>query len=215
MRKALTQNRFNYLNLSIAVVALLISIPSVVNQIRQYFYDNERNSKTMVVYYSTPRQSTSVYSKADKCWGSLLSVRFDSYRCISSNSILDPCFWVEEYGASEKSYFSCPKSEMMSGDNSYIYVDESQVERSHIQDSRTINLSSDLPWLIYIDDTRCWLSSGAVGIAYGDKGNIYSCESDKYLSVTTGEVKENKHYFECRYRNENVFKECFAKKVVY
>lgn len=215
MNKKFSQKSFNYLNLSVAVLALLISLPATVNQIRQFFDEAERNAKTTVVYYSASTSDRILYPKGDRCWGSLLSIRFDAYRCTIGNSLLDPCFWVEEYNDPDKAFFSCPDSDSKSDNDLILFVNEEQMDRRYLQDSRTIDLSKDLPWLIYIGNTTCRLSSGAVGTAYGDKGNIYSCKSDEYTSVTSGEVKNEKHYFECKLKGTHVFKKCLAKQVVY
>lgn len=216
MKISLTQKRINIINLSIAGFAILIALPSMVNQIRQLFGDIGKEPSTTVSYYSPPDLNGLSASVGDKCWGSLVSGRSDAYRCMKGNSILDPCFWVEKYNTLNKSYFYCPNLEQRDDKDIYLELSDGNVDRSYVQNGSSIDLSRDLPWLVYLlDNTSCRLVSGAVGAAFGNKGNIYSCKSQKYSSMTNDYVEGNKHIFACRLSNENVFKRCSAKMVVY
>lgn len=215
MYKKLTQKRINYLNLSIAILALIFSLPSVVNQVRQFHYDSERNLVTEVVYFAPKSLDISQYLVGDECWGSNVSIRTDAYRCVMKNQIHDPCFYSEIFVGSESLYFACPESELQSTNDLYITIQQEDFRRNDFKTSRPIDLSSDLPWLMYIDGVACRSSSGMLSMAYGGKGSMYSCDSDSFISVTSGEVDNKKFYFECKRKNESIFERCFSDRVVY
>lgn len=216
MKTFFTQHKINFLNFIIAILALLISIPAAINQINQYFQDQERNTKTKVVYFSPPDIDIKKANTADKCWGSSASSRTDAYRCMGKNMLQDPCFWVEKYVTTSVSYFYCPSSwRIMKTDNIFA-VDEKNVDRPDWNIEKEKETLNKLPWLMVLEgDVVCRLHTGAVDIAYGNKGNIYGCDSTKYSSVTSGILEEGRQFFECKLANEALFKKCFAKLAVF
>lgn len=84
--KKLTQKKINIINLLIAIIALILSLPSAINQIQQ-FKDQFRVKKTKIIYYSPPDISIK-NAKKGFCNDSLVSNRMDAAGCILENVIL-------------------------------------------------------------------------------------------------------------------------------
>lgn len=219
IKRFLSQHNVNVLNFLIALIALLLSLPSFINQIHDLVKDREDSITTTVMNYAPPSVDVSNATKASSCIGSAVSVRGDAYRCFEKNGVFDPCFWEDKYIGQAKDFFYCPTDWTVTKGDRLISVDSSSVERRYF-DTKSVesraNDANKLPWLIYLETgQRCRLVSGALGIAYGDKGNLYTCEGNEYSSVTDGTTKGDKYYFQCKKSRDTVFKDCLAATVVF
>lgn len=202
-----------WLSLGISVIAVLFSLPSAINQYNQVFREKSQYKVTEELYYSPPEPTAFVPTlQAESCWESIVSSRLDSYRCVSKKEILDPCFIVEDRIAK----FYCPNSWIRDSEDVELLIDDSAINK---RDPSIFLKEADEelpPWLIFLEDgTECRKTTGSRGVAYGNKGNIYSCKDKKYSSVTTGEIIDNKHYFACKTISTSYFKKCLATRVVY
>lgn len=216
MRKWLTQRRINIFNFCIALGALILTLPGAANQVTQFIREQSQPPRTNVVYFSPPEAKAEDAIAGEMCWGSGVSGRSDAYRCTSSKALDDPCFVMPQYWEKDKTFFYCPESEEKSTGDRILKLDEANIDRSYVQDGGDINPEKDLPWLIvFADGAKCRLHTGASDIAYGSKGNIYGCKSDRYLSVTTGKVSDGKHSFDCKLKGETIFTSCVAKLIAY
>jgi hypothetical protein len=207
------------LNFFIAIIALIFSLPSFINQINELVKEREDRITTTVMNYAPPSVDVSHATSATNCLGSIVSARGDAYRCFAGNGVFDPCFWEDKYINQAKDYFYCPADWTITKADKLISVSSSSVERRYF-DAESVKSRADdtnkLPWLIYLETgQRCRLASGALGIAYGDKGNLYTCEGDEYSSVTDGSVKGDKYYFQCKKSKNTVFKDCLAVTVIF
>lgn len=220
--RRLSQSRINGLNFLLAITALLLSLPSVANQLIQFERERRAFEDTVVLYYSPPTSSyidtNWVIKEAmgeGRCQNSNISGRTDAYRCFANNAVLDPCFYTYDISHIKGPMFYCPKHFLQSTEDKLVFTPKEDIELHKMSEESSSNEKMP-PWLITLDDgVECWLTSGAVGIAYGDKGNVYFCSGERYHSVTDGDIDDNKYFFECRLKNETVFKKCYAKQVVF
>jgi hypothetical protein len=218
-KKHLSQHSVNIVNLLIAIVALVIGGLGGFFQLNSYLNNKHDRDNTQVVYYSPPQLKTVNAKGGSSCIGALTSIRGDAYRCFAGQNVLDPCFWEDLYIGGDKSYFYCPANWQRNSRDTFLAINNSNVERRYF-DVNSEKMRSDsrnnFPWLVELSGgVSCRLISGAVGIAYGDKGNIYTCSGHTYDSVTTGQVIGSKYYFECKDHSDTIFHQCFADRVVF
>jgi hypothetical protein len=203
-------------NFLVALIALVLSFPTAVNQYQQFQRERAELPITRVVNYSPSHTDPEKAQSGDSCWGSIVSDRVDAYRCTTKNVLLDPCFIVEYLPFQPGTYFYCPDKLDISSKDKILSVSELNIERRHIESAEVDKEAKELPWLIvFHDGVSCRLASGAVGTAYGSKGNIYLCEDQKYMSVTEGYIKDERYYFDCKFKGKNIYENCVAKLVVY
>lgn len=210
----LNQHRINVFNFLIALVALLVGIPAALNQLVQFEQNRSNSIKTVVSYYSPPDINTASATPGERCISSAVSQRQDAYRCFSRHLVLDPCFFVDKYQGMVNEYLYCSASWYPTSKDVALVVPETGMTFNWVTQNKIKQDGNNDAWLIVLEDgTECRLISGAVGIAYGDKGNIYACVGKKYSSVTTGKMQGAKYFYDCKLSSDTFFKSCFAKQI--
>jgi hypothetical protein len=213
----MTQKNINILNFTIAAVALLLSLPSVINQYNQLVKEKNEPGNTETVYFSPDDYSVGSTKQASSCNPSLLSQRLDAARCFGEDSkVYDPCFQDQSLELKYSQYFkqfNCPKSWNTTTENTTLLVANDKYTKPSISTKEQV---TPQPWLLVLKDgTECRATSGATGPAYDNKGNNYGCNNKLYAAVTGGKITNGKYYAECKLQQESIFKACYVAKIVY
>lgn len=219
----LSQSTFNGLNFGVAMVALLISIPSAIYQVSQLRKDAVRDRRTEVVYYSPPAnlKLEDAIGNDTSCWESIASLRRDAYRCSTGNLLQDPCFEFQQYKDWESLYAYCPSAVEPQNDDVFLKTDRpapltSTALPEEVQKSAKKS-EVQLPWLFKLgENVKCRLNTGAVDRAYDDEGQLFGCSGDTY-SVVSGAISTvNDQYFvRCKKSSSTTFELCYINTIVY
>ena len=212
----LSQHNINLLNFFVALFALLLALPSAINQVNELVKNSHQLASTESVHYSPTPLYFGDFKDASNCVSSLVSQRSDAVRCFVGKDVLDPCFAIPDSAEDLKKYnlvsdFSCPKSLTSTSTNISLVIANDAIDRS--KSTATV---PNKPWLITLgDSTECRLVSGAVGLAYGTEGNYYQCNGKTYDAVTGGKFSGEKYFAECKLQYQPVFKPCYVRQIVY
>ena len=154
--------------IGILVALLAIAIPSTLTLLQQNGYFD----KTTTAYYYVAdykgSQDDAPNLKVADCWiQSLSSVRSDAYRCVSDNSIMDPCF-VDPVNFSVVACAAMTPYE----DAEYFKVNSEGLPNLRGQD---VPADKSKPWFIKLDDgTECRFITGASALV-ADMRMDYGC----------------------------------------
>lgn len=212
-RKMFSQNKINLINLTIAVLALIFSVPSTLNQIRQFISERSETKTTEIVYYSVP-DTSSLKREKGECWESIASERRDAARCINDNDhyLYDPCFYVTEEDNSDV-YF-CPTEGYKSDKGVLIKTSDMSLREFRIKELLDDNKGHNYPWMVVFEDgTTCNLFTGTVEIAFDNRPILYGCTSN--LLVTDHIVESGKYIFGCKKKGISYYGNCVAKVAVF